>query len=76
METRSSVIGKFWLTHYDTNNQTETTDTKEVYNLCVLSNPTQNYIDIGSVITTSKIKGIKKKTETKSTSFSLQNPLV
>ena len=39
METRSSITGKFWLTHHGTNNQTETIDIKEVYNLCVLSNP-------------------------------------
>ena len=43
METRSSMTGKFWLTHHGTNSQTETIDIKEVYNLCVLSNPKAKY---------------------------------
>ena len=34
-------------------NQKETIDIKEVYNLCVLSNPKQNGIDIGSYISMS-----------------------
>ena len=59
METRSSVIGKSWLKQYNTSNQTETIDIKEVYNLCVLSNPKQNDIDIGSFISISEIIGIK-----------------
>ena len=53
------------------NNQTETIDIKEVYNIFVLSNPRQNDIDMVSFILISKIKGIKtKRHKTKSTSFS------
>ena len=53
------------------NNQTETIDIKEVYNIFVLSNPRQNDIDMVSFILISKIKGIKtKRHKTKSASFS------
>ena len=61
METRFSIFGKFWLTYYNTNNQKETTDIKELYNLFVLSNPKQNDIDIGTFISVSKIRGVKTR---------------
>ena len=61
METRSSIIRKFWLTHYDTNNQTETIDMKEGYNICILTNPKQNDIDIDSFISIVKFKRIKTR---------------
>ena len=57
------------VTHYKTNNQTQTIDIKEVYNLCALSNPKQNHINC---IPLSKIKGIKTRRATKNTSFSSQ----
>ena len=60
IETRLSIIAKFWLTHYDTNTQTETIDIKEVF-----SNPKLNDMDIGSFVTISKIKGIKTRTTKK-----------
>ena len=42
MEERFSINGKFWLTHYNVNNNlTETIDIKEGYNLCVLTNLTE-----------------------------------
>lgn len=49
METRS------WLTNWNTNNQTETIDVREVYNICALTNPKQNDRDIPM----SEIKSIK-----------------
>ena len=64
--TRCSIIAKLQFTHYNTNNQTQTKDIKEVYNLCALSNPKQNDINC---IPLSKIKGIKTRRGTKSTSF-------
>ena len=69
LETRCSIIANLQLTHYNTNNQTQTIDIKEVYNLCAVSHPKQNDID---VIPLSKIKGIQTRRGTKSTSFSSQ----
>ena len=69
------------MTRYNTNNQTETIDIKEVYNQCALSNPKENDIDI---IPISKIRDTKTrkdtsfsspKTERKGTNFSSQNQL-
>ena len=59
METRSS--GKFWLTHYNINNQIETIYINWVWNICVLNNPKQNDVDKGSFISIWKIKGIKTR---------------
>ena len=42
MEERFSINGKFWLTHYNANNNlTETIDITEGYNLRVLTNLTE-----------------------------------
>ena len=68
VETRSSIIGKFWLTHYYTNNQ---------INICVLSNPKQNDIGASCFISILKIKDIKiRRDRNKDHKFFLENPLL
>ena len=52
-QRQEAIIQKFWMTHYDANNQKETIDIKELYHLYALSNPNQNGIDRGSFISIS-----------------------
>ena len=68
METRSYIIGKFWLTHYYTNNQ---------INICVLSNPKQKDIGISCFISILKIKDIKiRRDRNKEQKFFFGKPII